>query len=347
MMKWLLRKRIVAYACLILLLVVGFSALAPVLPVIQVAGEVVVPWPGGTDFLNGWFGGGLTNTFVATIITYFIVIAITLALRARSRTADEIPTGSYNLFEMLIEFAYGYVNNAAGKWTKNFFPFFMSFILLIIFANWLELVPGVDSIGVKEDLAHHAVEVAEHEAEAVGEELTHEQVEQIEAAAAEEGGRFEGPFLLRADEGEEAGKQIVAFVRVPATDLNFTIALALVSVAITQYYGFKALGAKYLKKFFNYSESKTIKNPLGAMDPLVGILELISEFAKILSFSFRLFGNIFAGQVLLFVIAFLLPLAVTAVYGLEFFVGAIQAAVFGLLTLTFMAGATQSHDDEH
>ena len=52
-------------------------------------------------------------------------------------------------------------------------------------------------------------------------------------------------------------------------------------------------------------------------------------------------------QVLLFVIAFLLPLAVTAVYGLEFFVGAIQAAVFGLLTLTFMAGATQSHDDEH
>jgi F-type H+-transporting ATPase subunit a len=77
-------------------------------------------------------------------------------------------------------------------------------------------------------------------------------------------------------------------------------------------------------------------------------LELISEFAKILSFAFRLFGNIFAGQVLLFVFAFLLPLAVSAVYGLEFLVGAIQAAVFALLTLTFMANAvTEHHDDEH
>lgn len=342
-----MKKRYIAYLCLAGLLILGFSALAPVLPVIQVAGEVVVPWPGGTDFLNGWFGAGLTNTFIATIITYVVVITITLVLRARSRTADEIPTGFYNLFEMLVEFAYGYVNNAAGKWTRNFFPFFMTFILLIIFANWLELVPGVDSFGIKEDLAHHAVEVAEHDAEAAGIELSHEEIEQIEAEASLEGGKFEGPFLLRAQEGEEAGKQIVAFVRVPATDLNFTIALALVSVVITQYYGFKSLGIKYLKKFFNYSESKVVKNPLGAMDPLVGILELISEFAKILSFAFRLFGNIFAGQVLLFVIAFLLPIAVTAVYGLEFFVGAIQAAVFGLLTLTFMTGATQSHDDDH
>jgi F-type H+-transporting ATPase subunit a len=342
-----MKKRYIAYLCLAGLLLLGFSALAPVLPVIQVAGEVVVPWPGGTDFLNGWFGGGLTNTFIATIITYVIVITIAVLLRARSRTADEIPTGFYNLFEMLIEFAYGYVSNASGKWTRNFFPFFMTFILLIIFANWLELVPGVDSFGLKEDLAHHAVVEAEHAAEASGTALTHEEEEVIHAEAAEEGGKFVGPFLLRPQEGEEAGGQIVAFVRVPATDLNFTIALALVSVAITQYYGFKALGAKYLKKFFNYSESKTIRNPLGAMDPLVGILELISEFAKILSFSFRLFGNIFAGQVLLFVIAFLLPIAVTAVYGLEFFVGAIQAAVFGLLTLTFMTGATQSHDDDH
>jgi F-type H+-transporting ATPase subunit a len=84
------------------------------------------------------------------------------------------------------------------------------------------------------------------------------------------------------------------------------------------------------------------------MDTLVGIIEFISEIAKILSFSFRRLGNVFAGQVLLFVIAFLLPVALVAVYGLEFFVGAIQALVFGLLTLTFMAGATASHhDDEH
>ena len=84
---------------------------------------------------------------------------------------------------------------------------------------------------------------------------------------------------------------------------------------------------------------------------LVGLIELVSEFAKILSFGFRLLGNIFAGQVLLFVIGFLAPVALVAVYGLEFFVGAIQAMVFAMLTLTFMSGATVSHhhgdDDEH
>jgi F-type H+-transporting ATPase subunit a len=77
-------------------------------------------------------------------------------------------------------------------------------------------------------------------------------------------------------------------------------------------------------------------------------LELISEFSKILSFAFRLFGNIFAGSVLLFVMGFLLgkfSLMPTIFYMLEFFVGAIQALVFGLLTMTFMAQATQGHDE--
>ena len=118
---------------------------------------------------------------------------------------------------------------------------------------------------------------------------------------------------------------------------------------MTQYFGFKALGTGYLKKFFNFSADNIAKNPLSALDFVVGILELVSEIAKTLSFAFRLFGNIFAGQVLLFVIGFLFPVALFAIYGLEFFVGAIQAVVFGLLTLTFMSGATVSHDhdEEH
>ena len=88
------------------------------------------------------------------------------------------------------------------------------------------------------------------------------------------------------------------------------------------------------------------KNPVKAIDPAVGILELISEFSKIISFAFRLLGNIFAGMVLLFVIAFLLPVANIAFFGLEFFVGLIQALVFGLLTLIFMTSATTSHHGE-
>ncbi|MFN2206640.1 MAG: F0F1 ATP synthase subunit A, partial [Candidatus Promineifilaceae bacterium] len=68
----------------------------------------------------------------------------------------------------------------------------------------------------------------------------------------------------------------------------------------------------------------------------------------IISFAFRLLGNIFAGMVLLFVMAFLLPVANVAFFGLEFFVGLIQALVFGLLTLIFMASASTSHHgDDH
>jgi F-type H+-transporting ATPase subunit a len=326
----------------------------PVLPVVQLPGEIVVEWHDvGLDFLEGPFGAGLTNTFIATVITYLLLFLIVAIVRAKSRTPDEIPSGFYNFFEMIIEGAYGYVENAAGKWAKNFFPFFMTFVLVIIVANWLELVPGVDSIGVREDLGHHHAELEIEALEAEGIHLTEEEIHEIEEhaeeEAREEGGTFNGLFLMRPGAGEDAGETIVPFVRVPATDLNFTFALAIFSVVMTQYYGFKALGAGYLKKFFNFSADNIAKNPLSALDFVVGILELVSEIAKTLSFAFRLFGNIFAGQVLLFVIGFLFRVSLFAIYGLEFFVGDIQAVVFGLLTLTFMAGATVSHDhdEEH
>jgi F-type H+-transporting ATPase subunit a len=82
------------------------------------------------------------------------------------------------------------------------------------------------------------------------------------------------------------------------------------------------------------------------LDVFVGMLELIAEFAKILSFSFRLFGNIFAGSVLLFVLGSLIPIFVqSGVVLFELFVGVIQALVFGMLTMVFMTMATQGHED--
>lgn len=121
-------------------------------------------------------------------------------------------------------------------------------------------------------------------------------------------------------------------------DLNTTLALALISVGATQYFGLKHLQLGYLTKFFNFS---------GPIQFFVGLLELISELAKILSFAFRLFGNIFAGEVLLLVIAFLLPLIGPIPFlGLEIFVGFIQALVFSLLTLVFLHLATLSHGEE-
>ena len=127
----------------------------------------------------------------------------------------------------------------------------------------------------------------------------------------------------------------VPFFRGGTADLNITLGLAIFAVGSIQVFGYKTLGLKYFKKFFNLS------NPINFF---VGFLELISEFARIISFAFRLFGNIFAGEVLLAVIAFLVPLFASLPFmGLEIFVGFIQALVFATLTLVFINIATTSH----
>jgi len=130
------------------------------------------------------------------------------------------------------------------------------------------------------------------------------------------------------------GRTIPIF-RAPTSDLSVTASLAVISVLITNALGVSFGGLKYLTKYIN------IKTPI---DFVVGVLELISEIGKVLSFSFRLFGNVFAGEVLLAVITsltygvFTLPF-----FGLEIFVGLIQALVFFLLTTVFISVAV-SHE---
>ena len=114
---------------------------------------------------------------------------------------------------------------------------------------------------------------------------------------------------------------------------------------MTQVLGFRALGLSYLTKFFNFKTLFT--SPLGGIDVAVGLLELIGEFARILSFAFRLLGNIFAGSILLFVMSFLVPFLPWPFFILEFFVGALQGFVFGLLTAIFMSQATAGHGEHH
>lgn len=130
----------------------------------------------------------------------------------------------------------------------------------------------------------------------------------------------------------------VPLLRSAATDLNTTLALAVVSVALTQVYGVQALGfGAYLGKFI------VLKG--GPIGLFVGLLELISEVAKLISLSFRLFGNVFAGEVLLVTMAFLIPWVASVPFmGLELFVGLMQAFIFAMLTLVFMTMATTSHE---
>lgn len=120
-------------------------------------------------------------------------------------------------------------------------------------------------------------------------------------------------------------------------DLNTTLALAVTTVISIQIFGIVAIGfIKYAGKFINFK---------GPIDFFIGILELIGEMAKMVSFSFRLFGNIFAGEVLLTVIAVIAPFIIPIpFYGLELFVGAIQALVFTMLALVFVKIAITAHE---
>jgi F-type H+-transporting ATPase subunit a len=130
---------------------------------------------------------------------------------------------------------------------------------------------------------------------------------------------------------------IVPFLRSTSADLNFTIALSLIAVFTVQFTGIAALGiAKYGKKFF----VSPFQKPYG-IGMAVGILELVSELGKIISFTFRLFGNVFAGEVLLTVMLHLVPYLIPLPFMfLEVFVGFIQAVVFAMLTLVFLKMAT-------
>lgn len=145
-------------------------------------------------------------------------------------------------------------------------------------------------------------------------------------------GLLPGVGSIGFEEIGQAGKTFIPLFRSGSADLNLTIALALISMGSIQFFGIKTLGVRYFHRFLNF------KNPILFY---VGVLELISEASKIISFAFRLFGNIFAGEVLLTVIAFLMPLfAPLPFLALELFVGFIQALVFSLLTAVFLNVAT-------
>lgn len=141
--------------------------------------------------------------------------------------------------------------------------------------------------------------------------------------------------------GEHGEKEFFPLFRGANSDVNTTLSLALVSVFFVEYWGVTSLGFRtYGSKFFNFR---------GPIDFVVGIIELISEFARIISFTFRLFGNIFAGEALVVVALFLVPFIWFVngiVFGMELFFGFIQALIFAILTLVFGTIAVTAHGPE-
>lgn len=136
------------------------------------------------------------------------------------------------------------------------------------------------------------------------------------------------------------GHETAPLFRAPAADLNFTLALAVITVLAANILGAASIGFfAHASKFFNF------KNPIAFF---IGLIEMVSEAAKVVSFSFRLFGNIFAGEVLLTIVAFLAPYVVPLpFYFLEVFVGFVQALIFSMLAIVFIAIAVATHEGEH
>ena len=134
---------------------------------------------------------------------------------------------------------------------------------------------------------------------------------------------------------------VVEFFRSAGTDLNMPLALALVSFVFVEYYGLRAHGFGYFKKFFAFGNLLRGR-PSGLIDVFVGFLEGISELVRVVSFTFRLFGNMTAGEILLVMITFLVPFVATQfVFGLELLVGLIQAVIFASLTVVFLSVAVR------
>ena len=156
-------------------------------------------------------------------------------------------------------------------------------------------------------------------------------------------------IVLRLEEKgfeDQTVGHIFPIFRAIATDLNLPLAIAIWSLIMVQVWGVRGVGAfNNFGKYFGLGSHAPVKPPIGVF---IGILELVSEIGRVISFTFRLFGNIFAGEVVLFISMFLVAFVVPSVFfGLEIFVGFIQAFVFAMLTLVFAAAAVAGHDEEH
>jgi F-type H+-transporting ATPase subunit a len=162
--------------------------------------------------------------------------------------------------------------------------------------------------------------------------------------------------------GIEEGHSIIPILRAANTDVNVPFSIAIVAFIFIEYLGIRAFGVfPYLNTFFNTGQLKDgfkslFKGKivpalsgigLGFINLFVGCLEVLSHFIRVISFTFRLFGNMTAGEILLLIVTFLVPFIITIpFYGLELLIGFIQALIFAGLTLVFGTIALTPHSEE-
>jgi F-type H+-transporting ATPase subunit a len=224
-----------------------------------------------------------------------------------TRSIKLVPDRRQSFIEMILGEALNFCESIAGKENaRRFFPIVTTIFIFVLGNAWIGLIPGFSSI------------------------------------------------LIKNADGE-----LVPLLRGSNTDFNTPLALALISFCIIEFYGFKTFGVGYAKKFISLGElfkgiglvfTGKVKKGLGKLGTgiinfVVGLLELLTEIARIVSFTFRLFGNMTAGEIVILTVTFLAPFLIADVfYGLELIIGFVQALVFSLLTLIFLSLAVAPHE---
>ena len=254
-------------------------------------------------------GFPITNTMITAWLT---IVVLGLLCYFATRRMKLVPTGLQNVVEAAVEMLINFTENVAGKeYGRKFFPVVATIFIFVIANAWLALLPGFMSIGF-----------------------------------------WHG-------EGEE--QVLVPLFRGANTDVNVPLALALISFVFVEYWGIRSHGfLRYVRKFVNVRRLLSgvgqvmrghIRSGMGSIfngiiDAFVGLVEFVSEVVRIVSFTFRLFGNMTAGEILIFSMLFLIPwVAALPFYGLEVFIGFVQALIFCGLTLVFLVIAVTPHEE--
>ena len=249
----------------------------------------------------------ITNTLIASWLTIVVLIGL---LYGCTRKMKLIPGRLQSLAELIVETLLNFVKNVAGeKNARTIFPVVATIFLYVLTNAYLALLPFFGTIGITE---------------------------------------HDGTF--------------VPLLRAANTDINLPLSIAVVSFVFVEFWGLRSLGfIHYINSFFNFGQLRDgfvslfkgkIKPAIsgimfGFINLFVGGLEVLSHFIRIISFTFRLFGNMTAGEILLLVVSFLIPLiASIPFYGLELLVGFLQALIFAGLTLVFGVIAMTPHAEE-
>lgn len=261
----------------------------------------------------------ITNTLLHTLIVDVVLVGTALYV---SKNITTIPRSIQAIVEPLIEAMYSLTNSIATSKisVEKIFPYIMTFFLFILTANFTGLLPGVGTIGFFGNGSVHSQAVSKVYA---NEENSKSTIQENENTSSE------------THKENNSETEFVPLLRGATSDINVTLALAVISVIATHMLSIQITGIKdYIGRYFSF-------NPINLY---VGLLELVAEFTKIISLSFRLFGNIFAGEIALHTIsnlvAFIAPLPFLL---LESIVSVVQALVFSILTLVFMAVLTTPH----